>query len=331
MALPSSGVIKFSNIATEFVDSTPYKFSKYYKGGALVPNASQNTNVPTSGAIKLSNFYGAVRRIAVTVTIASNTTNYTLNTAAVPGYIAGITDVTFVVNSGVYLYSTSTATPALTVSAFTSGDTITITNNGYIMGMGGNGASYAQRGNPAYGAGQVGGPAISLGYSVKVTNNSYIGGGGGGGGGSVPGGGGGAGGGTGGGGATGWTTGGLGGGPGAVGSNSSAPGSGGGTTNYNAGGGGRIFPGTGGARGQGGGAGGGSGYDNSQVSGVSGGSAGNAGTSGSGGGGGGWGASGGSCPSNFAGYVGGAGGKAIALNGYTVTYLTTGTVYGVVS
>jgi hypothetical protein len=29
--------------------------------------------------------------------------------------------------------------------------------------------------------------------------------------------------------------------------------------------------------------------------------------------------------------TGGAGGKAIALNGYTVTYLTTGTIYGAVS
>lgn len=55
------------------------------------------------------------------------------------------------------------------------------------------------------------------------------------------------------------------------------------------------------------------------------------------GGGGGWGASGGSA-SIIAGSVSArtlrapsAGGKAIALNGYTVTYLVTGTVYGAVS
>jgi hypothetical protein len=50
-------------------------------------------------------------------------------------------------------------------------------------------------------------------------------------------------------------------------------------------------------------------------------------------GGGGWGASGGSVAGTqfIAGVPGGAGGKAINLNGYSVTYITTGTLYGAVS
>ena len=213
MALPSSGILKLSNLATEFQDTVPYKLSDYYRGGALVPDASVNNNVPTSGAIRLSNFYGATERIEVTITIASNTTNYTLNTSAVPGYVAGVMDITFVVNSGVSLFSTSTATPALSITGFTAGDFIAIYNNGIIYGAGGaggrnNSCGYDQEaGNtdgPGYGGdvpdnpcgqngpavsgspGSDGGPAISIATAVVLYIYNYgtvTGGGGGGGGG----------------------------------------------------------------------------------------------------------------------------------------------------
>jgi hypothetical protein len=39
--------------------STPHSLSEYYKGGGLVGNHSNNPNVPTSGTISFSNFYGA--------------------------------------------------------------------------------------------------------------------------------------------------------------------------------------------------------------------------------------------------------------------------------
>lgn len=48
-----------SQIITEFGGSAPYKLSNYYRGGGLVPNTAANVNVPTSGPIKLSDFYGA--------------------------------------------------------------------------------------------------------------------------------------------------------------------------------------------------------------------------------------------------------------------------------
>ena len=213
MALPSSGILKLSNLATEFQDTVPYKLGDYYRGGALVPNANVNNNVPTSGAIRLSNFYGATERIEVTITIASNTTNYTLNTSAVPGYVAGVMDITFVINSGVSLFSTSTATPALSITGFTAGDFIAIYNNGTIYGAGGaggrnNSGGYDQEsGNtdgPGYGgdvpdnpygqsgpavdgsSGSDGGPAISIATALVLYIYNYgtvTGGGGGGGGG----------------------------------------------------------------------------------------------------------------------------------------------------
>lgn len=284
-----------------------------------------------SGAISLSNFWGKASAIISNISISTNTTNYTLNPSVCPGYSAGKTTVNLTVNSGIWLYSTSTGTPALTVSGFTSGDVINIINNGYIAGMGG--VCSLDK------AGSAGGPAISLSYSTRITNNSYIGGGGGSG--AVIGGGG-AGGGN---GVTnGGGTVGVGGSPGAAGGN------GGSYNGTNSGGGGRIFPGTGGAsKGLGGGAGGAGGNYLAQTGP-------NAFAIGSGGGGGGWGASGGA--GGKIGYspypqqltaglggsaggiggngqasntAGGAGGKAIALNGYSVTWVTTGTVYGAVS
>jgi len=289
---------------------------------------------------------GGTGRATLSYTYSTNTTNASLNVTSISGYNAGKSDITITVNSGIYVYSTSTGTPGLTLTGGTTGDTITLVNNGYIMGMGGQGAN---SGGFTTQNGFAGGVAISLGFNTTINNtnaSAYIGGGGGGGGGGQTTGGesvslgamggGGAGGGTGGTGTPNYP-GGAGGGPGSEGLRGQGPsagtrqggyggGAGGGGTSSTGssvapagGGGGRIFPGTGGAGIPNGGNGG---------SANSAGSA--AGDTGSGGGGGGWGASGG----NGGGpYVGGAGGKAVALNGRTVTWVSGNTtrVYGAVS
>lgn len=293
----------------------------------------------------MSSLYGKSNRVAVSATYASNTTNASLNVAAIGGYVAGRTDVTITVNSGVWIRSTSTGTPALTLTGGTSGDTVTLVNNGFIAGRGGNG------GVGVGAVGSAGGIAISLGFNTTINNtngSAYIGGGGGGGGngssaqaGSVTGGasGGGAGGGHNGNGSGGSIT------PGAAGNNGSSTanvtaagggGAGGGGGGYyttggktpaseatTGGGGGWIFPGSGGA-----------GAVGSYCRGGNGGAANAVGGNTSinvafgGGGGGGWGAAGGS-----ANVGGGAGGRAVALNGRTVTWVSGNTtrVYGGVS
>jgi len=38
MALPPSGTLSLSDMATEFGDSTPNSMSEFYKGGSLVPS-----------------------------------------------------------------------------------------------------------------------------------------------------------------------------------------------------------------------------------------------------------------------------------------------------
>ncbi len=57
MAIVGSGTIKFSDLQTEFGGANPISMSEYYRNGSYV--GSTNTGVPTSGAISLSNFYGA--------------------------------------------------------------------------------------------------------------------------------------------------------------------------------------------------------------------------------------------------------------------------------
>lgn len=297
--------------------------------------------------------------------INSNQTNLTITISSLAGYVSGLSDITITINSSIYVYSTSTSTPALTITGAAAGDKITLVNNGFIMGMGGDGGDMRTTQDTTY-PGAPGGPALSIYCNLRLdTSNGYIGGGGGGGG-AGPGGfgGGGAGGGRGGGRV--YTGGYLtpGGEPGQAGSSSGWGVSSIWGGNYGpfaaGGGGGRIMPGTGGVGvtitytrvdghssfyelGKGGGSGGSGGTtmaDQTNSKGGNGGSGSNAGQNGltiaDGGGGGGWGAAGGSAGGTigpYLGQLGGAGGKAIVLNGYSVTYVgsTTGRIFGAVS
>jgi hypothetical protein len=298
-----------------------------------------------SGAITMpTNFYGKSNRVTISYTFTSSTANASLNISSISGYSSGKSNITVTVNSGVYLYATSTGNYGLNLTGGTTGDTLSLVNNGYIMGQGGVGSG----GNGAAGAG---GPALNIGTGIGVTinNGGYIGGGGGGGGYSscgvrTTGGGGGAGG-----GAGGSTvilsccislSGGGGGGIGGSGGNGATFPRCCNTTLTGGGGGGRIMPGSGGS-GSAGGAGGGAGgqgstgyyYLNYGGNGGSGGGAGGNGNSGcyDAGGGGGYGASGGT-----GGYQirqnPGTGGKAINKNGNTVTFSAgCSRVYGAIS
>ena len=72
MTLPSSGTITISQIVTEFGGDAPHSLSEYYRGGSYV--TANNTDVPTSGAIALSDFYGAVKIIYYAATGGTITT-----------------------------------------------------------------------------------------------------------------------------------------------------------------------------------------------------------------------------------------------------------------
>ena len=160
MAIPSSGEIKISEIATEFGDSAPNSMSEYYRGGGLVPDSPANAGVPTSGQIAVADFYGAQNRASIPLTISANTQNYNLFTQAnaSPLYVAGSSDVTLTIQPGVLVGSSSTGAYALNIpSSFTTGDTVTVVNNGVVIGRGGNGGSGGGvPGGPGFGGGSAG-------------------------------------------------------------------------------------------------------------------------------------------------------------------------------
>jgi hypothetical protein len=308
---------------------------------------------------------GLIRNFIFNKIISSNTQNYNLRNDAIAAGWNGITPLaaTVTVNSGVYVWSDNTAIAGFnTGSNFPVGTTLSIINNGFIIGQGGNGVYRAD--------GTAGGPAMNINYPVSITNNSYIAGGGGGGGSTaavsfnyyIASGGGGAGGGAGGAGIE-AGTGGAGGAPGLAGTAGvffSDTNRGREQGWCGGGGGGRILPGVGGPAtiitspfgvtrkegAPGGGAGGAGGVQNlfaTAAPGGAGGSANNPGTTAivtaglgavAGGGGGGWGASGGNGSGTLTGVLyttGAAGGKAVNLNGNTVTWLANGTRWGAIS
>lgn len=330
MALQASGAISLSEIQTEHGGVYAASLSEYYLDADPSLVSSNNTGVPNIGSpISFSDFYSTVQSFVYAFTASAQEIN--LSTHLVAQGWNGSSAVNVTVNSGVYIWSDDTSTAALTIPATMTGG-VTITNNGYIIGKGGQGGYRADNATD-------GGPAISNSATgVVLTNASgaFIAGGGGGGAGSpdkggddAGHGGGGAGGGRGG----GQLTGRLGGAGGAIGQEGSdggtsfvsgtaaqgggAGGGGGGadaSDGQGGGGGGRILPGTGGAGGL------------SVSDGGAGGSAGNAGSDqvdvGGGGGGGGWGASGGDAES----HTGGSGGAAIS--GTSITVTNNGTIYG---
>ncbi len=109
MAIQGSGTISMTDIVDEFGGTVPHSLSEYYRNGGAVPG--NNTNVPTSGTISMSNFYNAVNEIQITV--SSSTTNYQLSNAFGSNWSTAVPK-RLTINSGVTIGS-STTTPATLV------------------------------------------------------------------------------------------------------------------------------------------------------------------------------------------------------------------------
>lgn len=142
-------------------------------------------NVGGSGTvISMDNLRGKSNRVAISLTISASTTNYDVYANRGPTYNAGTSDITVTINPGVTVYSSSTGSSAFVVpSAFNPGDTVTVINNGVIVGRGGNGGA----GNPGSGSGAPGGgggPGLNVQRPTTIQNFNRVAGGGGGGGGA---------------------------------------------------------------------------------------------------------------------------------------------------
>ena len=164
MALPSSGKITLANLQSEFGGSNPISMSEYYRNGGLVP--SNNTNVPTSGTIALSNFYGAVNEIVVTI---GNGTNISLSSYFGGNWGSSVPKRARLTGT----IGSSNGSAALTINGGMGG-TLRIENSGSIQGTSGS-ANSGGGGSAVY---------CDPGSSKKVTfvntGTVYAGGGGGG-------------------------------------------------------------------------------------------------------------------------------------------------------
>ena len=76
MAVKTTGSLSLTtDIVGEFADTAPHSLTEFYRGAGKVPDVADNSNVPTSGAISMTDFYGAVDALYVTATGGSVTTD----------------------------------------------------------------------------------------------------------------------------------------------------------------------------------------------------------------------------------------------------------------
>jgi hypothetical protein len=168
MPLPCPGPAQISleDLQNEFGGSNPIELGEYYRNGGRVP--SNNTNVPTSGTIGLSNFFCAVNQIVRYVTSTSTNIDASSYFSDVSGAWSSNVPKVLIINGGVIVGSTNPGSPALTIPGF--GGTFKLINYGTILGAGG-----APNGG-------TGGTAIVMGAPGIIDNPGTIYGGGGGGG-----------------------------------------------------------------------------------------------------------------------------------------------------
>ena len=133
----------------------------------------------TTGAAS-ARAYGAGGVNLFKFTISSNQTNADLRTLALAAGWDGKAQPVATIGSGVYVSSSSTGSPALTITgSFPNG--VQLINSGYIVGIGGAGGSGSGQQTTGY-PGNAGGLALSVSTAVYINNLGTIGGGGGGGG-----------------------------------------------------------------------------------------------------------------------------------------------------
>jgi hypothetical protein len=171
MALALTGPLSLSQVNTELGRAADSTIS------LGEPNVRALAGI-ASGAIELGGLRGKSSQF--TYTITSHQLQMNLRSAVLTAGWNGTSKVEVTVAAGIYIWSDSTAVPALNMGgAFPGG--LTLINNGFIMGKGGDGGyQFADR--ITYSAPTSGGPAINLTGPITINNSTgYIGGGGGGG------------------------------------------------------------------------------------------------------------------------------------------------------
>ena len=195
--LPTSGPISIRDVAIEFGESLgePVGLTNFYNADFGVPKSTDTPNPGrTEPEISLSDMYGKIKVFVYIWNPPSSpqtwngatrqhyaTSNFPVLTAAGQAGWNGFSDLIFTIKDDYLIHSTTTASPALRIStSYNSGGqygprwprTITIDNQGWIMGRGGNGSG----GNSG---GSDGGDAIrveGVSGAIDETDNGNSGG-----------------------------------------------------------------------------------------------------------------------------------------------------------
>ena len=185
MALQASGPISASQIRNEFAGVAQVSFSDYFRHAeptngledfSETYTSANNSGVPTTGAIKFSDFYSKYREVMYKV--GSGYVRENANTSTLFDTYWGTNVPKRLKNNGT-IGATSTANAALTVSSNIS-NTLVIDNAGSIQGAGGAAGIASVTANVRNGG--TGGTAILLNSFCSINNTGTIYGGGGGGG-----------------------------------------------------------------------------------------------------------------------------------------------------
>ena len=183
MPVTGSGEISKQDIVDEFGGSAPHAMSEYYRGGSEGVG-SGNTNVPTSGEIQMSDFYGS--QAAIIHNISSNATNRDAQSLFGTSTFQAADTKILTIPSGVSIGGSGfgTGNVGLTIPSGMGG-ALTIQNAGTISGAGGSGGSggggaspHPTTGSAAGSPGSPGGAGSTAIYiasaNVTVTNTGTI-------------------------------------------------------------------------------------------------------------------------------------------------------------
>ena len=168
MSLQTSGAISLANIQSEFGGSNPISMSEYYRGGSYT--TGNNTNVPTSGAISIGNFYGGIA-FAVSGGTYYESGGYAYVKMTSSGYltVAGSNTIQYIVVGGGAGGSNARGTGG-EGGRVTTGTT-TIGSGSHYVTIGGGGAG--EYGSSCHGSDLHPGGTSSLGSIASATGGVY--------------------------------------------------------------------------------------------------------------------------------------------------------------
>jgi hypothetical protein len=172
--VPLTGVINIEEIKAAFPSTNSNSLHAYFGKFWYKPSDGTTGTFTTTGPLRDSDFRGKVEMPTIHITSDTYNVNILNLVQNRITYSAGKTSAMVFVDSGVRVGSTSAGSPSMVINGFATGDFIGITNNGSIIGAGGNGGDG--------GGGNPGGTALQIRFPTPITNNGTIAGGGGGGG-----------------------------------------------------------------------------------------------------------------------------------------------------